>query len=144
MKAQVARVRRGQDRGRRARGFLSRYQAIVVTAALVVAVAGCGGVPTGASLSAGTGSSAAPAASPAAASPRVTPKPSRVTVATPTAKPVATGRLHWTVYVIKTGDTLYAIAIRFKVSVQAILAANPGITNSNQLTIGQKILIPTR
>jgi len=65
-------------------------------------------------------------------------------LAPPSAKPIATAKPHGIVYVIKAGDTLYAIAIRFKVSVRAILAANPSITNSNQLAIGQKIFIPTR
>ena len=40
-------------------------------------------------------------------------------------------------------DTLYAIAVRFKVTLAQILAANPSITNPSQITIGQRIAIPT-
>jgi LysM repeat protein len=59
-------------------------------------------------------------------------------VQTPT--PTARG----TVYVVRTGDNLSGIAARFKVSMRAILAANPSITNTNQITIGQRIVIPHR
>lgn len=45
-------------------------------------------------------------------------------------------------YTIKAGDTLFALATRFSVSVEAIQAANPGI-NPNALYIGQVICIPT-
>lgn len=46
-------------------------------------------------------------------------------------------------YTIMAGDTLFAIAQRFNVSVQAIINANPGI-NPNFLQIGQVICIPRR
>lgn len=44
-------------------------------------------------------------------------------------------------YTIKSGDTLYLIAIRFNTSVNAIKMANPNI-NPNNLQIGQVICIP--
>ncbi len=44
-------------------------------------------------------------------------------------------------YVIRFGDTLYSIAIRFNTTVAAIIAANPGI-NPNNLQVGQVICIP--
>ncbi len=44
-------------------------------------------------------------------------------------------------YKIKAGDTLWALARRFGISVEDILMANPGIDPLN-LTIGQKITIP--
>ena len=122
------------------------------TAALVAAVAGCGGVPAASSSPAGSGPSAGPASSTSGSSARPTPRPSRVpstttakpaATARPTAKPVAKATPRGTIYVVKAGDTLYAIAVRFKVTVKAILAANPGITNANQIAVGQKILIPT-
>lgn len=47
-----------------------------------------------------------------------------------------------TPYVIKSGDNFYAIARRFGVSLDALLAANPGI-NPDHLRIGQQICIPT-
>ena len=45
-------------------------------------------------------------------------------------------------YTVQSGDTLSSIAQRFNTSVNALLRANPQITNSNQLTVGQQILIP--
>ena len=44
-------------------------------------------------------------------------------------------------YTIRSGDTLYNLAIRFNTSVDAIIRANPGI-NPNNLQIGQVICIP--
>ncbi|MGI6141409.1 MAG: LysM peptidoglycan-binding domain-containing protein [Caldicoprobacterales bacterium] len=44
-------------------------------------------------------------------------------------------------YTIRSGDTLFAIANRFNVTVAAIIAANPGI-DPNSLRVGQIICIP--
>ena len=44
-------------------------------------------------------------------------------------------------YTIKSGDTLYFLAIRYNTTVEAIIAINPGI-NPNNLQIGQVICIP--
>lgn len=46
-------------------------------------------------------------------------------------------------YTIRPGDTLFSIGQRFNVSVQAIIAANPGI-DPNNLQVGQIICIPRR
>lgn len=46
-------------------------------------------------------------------------------------------------YIIQPGDTFYKLAQRFGVSVDAIIAANPGV-NPNNLQIGQRICIPIR
>ena len=45
-------------------------------------------------------------------------------------------------YTIQAGDTLFSIAQKFNVTVDAIIAANPGI-DPNNLRIGQVICIPT-
>jgi len=45
-------------------------------------------------------------------------------------------------YVIQPGDTLLAIASRFNTTVDAILRANPQITNPNVIVVGQVIIIP--
>ena len=44
-------------------------------------------------------------------------------------------------YTIKAGDTLYSIAQMFNVSVQELMAANPGV-DPNNLQIGQVICVP--
>ncbi|MEA4883963.1 MAG: LysM domain-containing protein [Clostridia bacterium] len=46
-----------------------------------------------------------------------------------------------TLYVVRAGDTLYTIAQRFGTTVNALMAANPGIDPLN-LMIGQTICIP--
>ena len=48
-----------------------------------------------------------------------------------------------TVYTIKSGDTLFSLANRYGVTVEAIIAANPNI-NPDALQIGQQICIPPR
>jgi peptidoglycan DL-endopeptidase LytF len=47
-----------------------------------------------------------------------------------------------TTYSIQPSDTFYSIARRFNVSLDALLAANPGI-NPDSLQIGQQICVPT-
>jgi LysM repeat protein len=46
-----------------------------------------------------------------------------------------------TLYTIQAGDTFYALASRFGVTLQALIAANPGV-DPNRLVIGQQICIP--
>lgn len=45
-------------------------------------------------------------------------------------------------YTVQPGDTLFFIAQRFGVSLQALLAANPQIVNPNLIFPGQQICIP--
>lgn len=45
-------------------------------------------------------------------------------------------------YTVKKGDTLTSIAKKYGTTVQAILAANPQITNPNLIKVGQVIRIP--
>ena len=44
-------------------------------------------------------------------------------------------------YVIKAGDTIYILALRYGTTVNAILQANPGI-DPNRIRVGQQITIP--
>lgn len=44
-------------------------------------------------------------------------------------------------YVIKSGDTIYKLAMTYKTTVEAIMAINPGL-NPNNLQVGQRICIP--
>ena len=46
-------------------------------------------------------------------------------------------------YVVGAGEGLYRIALRYRVSVQALAAAN-SITNFNQVYVGQRLVIPGR
>lgn len=46
------------------------------------------------------------------------------------------------IYTVQPGDTLSAIATRFDVTVQDILAVNPQITNPNEILVGQRICVP--
>lgn len=59
---------------------------------------------------------------------------------TATGEPAATAG---TTYTVQAGDTLVKIAARFSVTVRAILAANPQITNADRIYVGQRIAIPT-
>ena len=45
-------------------------------------------------------------------------------------------------YVVQTGETMSSIARRFGVTLQALLAANPDITDPAKVKAGQTILIP--
>ncbi|GAB6875355.1 SafA/ExsA family spore coat assembly protein [Thermaerobacter litoralis] len=47
------------------------------------------------------------------------------------------------IYTVQPGDTLFLIAQRFGVSLQALIAANPQIPNPNVIFPGQQICVPT-
>jgi LysM repeat protein len=69
------------------------------------------------------------------------PKIELVSSTTPTAPAPAPAPAPGSSYTIKSGDTISAIAARFGVSTQALLAAN-GLTTSSIIYPGQKIVIP--
>ena len=45
-------------------------------------------------------------------------------------------------YTVQKGDTLFRIALRFQTTVNALLLANPDITNRNLIPVGQIIYLP--
>ena len=58
--------------------------------------------------------------------------------ATPGGSPSATSFI----YVVQTGDRLVTIALKFHVTQQAILDANPKLTDPNKIFVGQQLVIP--
>ena len=92
---------------------------------------------------------------PATLSPSPSPSPSPWPTLTPqpptpapvaTVTPLATNTLRpsptFTPYVVQPGETLSTIAKSYGVTLQAILAANPDITDPKYVKAGQHILIP--
>ncbi len=124
--------------------------AIAVVAILALGVAGviflpgmlAGGPARSPTPAATIGSSPLPTLSTPLTTPSgVLPSVSATPVETgPTAEPTveATPRL----YRIRAGDSLARIGRRFDVTVEDILAANPEISNPNQIQVGQFIVIP--
>ncbi len=79
----------------------------------------------------GDSHSASPSPSLASLAPSAQPSQTPVPAATPL------------VYVVKKGDTLSGIAKANHVTLDAILKANPKITNANKIKLGDQIVIPT-
>jgi LysM repeat protein len=76
----------------------------------------------------------------------LTPTPSRTPTpsATPTASPVpATSTLSGPItYIVQQGDLLGNIAKKYGVTIAAIMAANPSLTDPSQIFVGQRLVIP--
>ena len=45
------------------------------------------------------------------------------------------------VYIVQSGDTLYSVAVRFNITVNDLIAANPSV-DPNALAVGQQLVIP--
>jgi len=62
-------------------------------------------------------------------------------VAMPTAATQAQGG-DWKTHVVQAGENLYRISLKYGVSMAAIQAANPSLTNPNLIFVGQVLRIP--
>jgi len=71
------------------------------------------------------------------------PTPVASATATPEASPTPEPTPAQVIYTIKSGDTLFDISQEFKISVEAILGANPEVKDPGNLKIGQQIIIPS-
>lgn len=74
--------------------------------------------------------------------PTAAPPPAPTTAAPPPAPTTAAPASGGLTYTVQSGDTLAAIADRFNVTVDQIIAAN-NITNADVISIGQQFIIPT-
>lgn len=88
------------------------------------------------------GAAATPSPSP---SPIPTPTPT-VAPAPPSVEPAATPEptASVTIYVVRSGDTLIGIAKKFKITLKALRAANPQVTDPTKMQIGEKLVIPAQ
>ena len=75
----------------------------------------------------------------ATSSPPPTPRPTTALRASPTPSPSPSE----TIYVVKKGDTLWAIAKKFNVTLAALQEANPEITDPTKLRVGTQLRIPS-
>ncbi len=100
--------------------------------AVALSLSACGGSSPSVSPSAPSSSSAASGAPAQSAGPGA----SLTASAGPSIPPAGT------IYIIRKGDTLYAIARRFHLTLKALRAANPSVTDPTKIRIGQKLVIP--
>jgi LysM repeat protein len=82
-----------------------------------------------------------PTATPTTPPPTNTPVPTTAAAATqaPTATPLPTGQV---THVVRRGENMFRIALRYGTTVQAIASAN-GIANPALIYVGQSLVIPT-
>lgn len=69
--------------------------------------------------------------------------PTQASVAGASTEPQTTSQAKGQTYTVQSGDTLYDIGKKFKVSWQRIAEAN-GIDNSGALKVGSQIIIPSQ
>jgi LysM repeat protein len=119
-----------------------RISAGLVSVILVMMLAGCGGGPP-ATASPSPGESTEPTLpleTPVPA--EITPEPVDEVTPEPEETPEVIDEPEVTVYVVKKGDTLYAIAKDNGITLKALMDANPEVTDPKKLRVGQKLKIP--
>lgn len=47
------------------------------------------------------------------------------------------------IYIVRPGDTMYRIAMRYNIGLQKLVDANPQISDPSYIVIGQRICIPS-
>jgi peptidoglycan/xylan/chitin deacetylase (PgdA/CDA1 family) len=109
-----------------------------LTAALAILVVACGGDDNASPTPTRTGSGSATATATPAPSGSTTPAPTGSVTPTPSVEPTLPAGV---TYTVQLGDTLYSIAQRFGVTVDAIAAAN-NISDPTQIAVGQVLFIP--
>jgi LysM repeat protein len=77
-------------------------------------------------------------------SPSETPAPSVAATVTPEPTPAESAPTALSnIYVVRAGDTLVGIAAKHGITLKALRAANPEVTDPRALRIGQKLVIPS-
>jgi len=99
---------------------------LAVTAAVTVTLAACGESATPVP----DVSPTPPTAAPETMAPTIEP--------TPSPEPSA----EVTIYVVKSGDTMYGIAKELGITLKALQAANPQVTDPRTMQVGEKLVIP--
>ena len=114
-----------------------RVRAVLAGVVLAATLAACGG-----SSSTPTASSSAASQAPPPATLEIPTAPVPTLEVTPTPEQTAAAPAGGIVYTVKKGDTLWAIAQKYKITVKALQDANPSVKDPTKLRIGQKLKIP--
>ena len=140
-----------RDDGESAFTRLLTMAAVVIILALGIAtvlivpglLAGNPGTTARPTLVAGASRQPTPVGSTGGVGATLSPADETIAPATPTPVPEATPTPTPRTYKIQPGDRLRQIAREFGVTVEQIMAANPEITDPNDIQVGQRILIPS-
>ena len=112
--------------------ILASRRVLLAGVGMAIVVAGCGASESPAP----SASAAASTASTEAPSPSAAAEPSATVAPSPSPSSAAT------IYVVRKGDTLIAIAKKQHVTLAALRAANPQVTDPRKLHPGDKLTIP--
>jgi peptidoglycan/xylan/chitin deacetylase (PgdA/CDA1 family) len=111
-----------------------RYALLILVFAFAIAAGSCGDDDSTSRTPTSSGTASASSSATPSGSATETP----VATPTPSIEPTLPAGV---TYVVQLGDTMYSIALRFGVTVDAIAQAN-GISDPTQITVGQSLFIP--